>query len=284
MHVDLPAERDFPAGAMLRRQRHLISEAHRPERASTSRRRLTALAAALALAGILSIPALGVVGTVKSWLAGGHGPDFPVPTAPDVVIASGKTGVAWRLIATPSNQGLCLFLVSHVNGQVAGGGGCGYVDIRGDLPPDVRGDPAQKCIATPTALAPCGSLPRHWVDVGRGGSSAAGFTESLVFGLLAQQVASIELVLTSGETVRGHVVRRPEALGAPLNVYWAAWPCGSVQPAGGGLQECREGAGPEVRMAIARDSAGRVLERRAPSWNGNPSGDPTGPPPPVKTG
>ncbi len=34
-------------------------------------------------------------------------------------------------------------------------------------------------------------------------------------------------------------------------------------------------------MGIARDSAGGVLERRVPIWNGNPTGDPEGPRPPT---
>jgi hypothetical protein len=35
-----------------------------------------------------------------------------------------------------------------------------------------------------------------------------------------------------------------------------------------------------TKMALARDAAGRVLERRVPAWNGNPTGDPEGAPPP----
>jgi hypothetical protein len=278
--LTLPPARDLPGDELARRKRHLVSEARR-QPTHARRLRPLAIAVVLALAAALSLPAFGVVGSVKSWLAGGHDPDSPRPTAPDVVIASGTAGVPWKIVATPSDQGLCLFLVSHPNGDEMGGGSCGYWDIRGDLPRAVRGDPAQSCIATPTKLAPCGSLPRHWVDLG-GGGSTVGFTKTFAFGPLARDVASVDLVLSNGETVHANVVVRPKRLRA-LNFYWATWPCRPLQPASGGLQECAENAGPELRIAIARDSAGRVLERRVPAWNGNPTGDPNGSRPPVPT-
>jgi hypothetical protein len=74
--------------------------------------------------------------------------------------------------------------------------------------------------------------------------------------------------------VRAHVVEQPEGL--PLNFYWAAWPW-PLQPGGEDLQECAEDVGPEVKIAIARDAEGRVLERRMPAWNGNRRETPTGP-------
>ena len=276
-----PRARDLPAGALLTRKRHLISEARRELRRDTRRLRrpaLVGLACALALAVVLSTAALGVVGDVRSWIAGFQDPDSPVATRADVVIAAGVTGVAWKLVATPSDQGLCLFMVTHVDGETQGSGSCGYVDIRGDLPPDVRGDPSSTCLTAPTRVAPCGSLPHHWIDAGGGGSSA-GFTQRIVFGLVAKQVASVELVLSDGDTLRAHVIEPPKGFDAPLKVYWAEWPC-PLQAIDENLQECAEDGGPEVKMAIARDSAGRILERRVPAWNGNPTGDPPGPHPP----
>lgn len=243
-------------------------------RSRTGRRRmqLIALGAALALAVVLSTAALGVVRDVASFFAGWRDPEAPVPTAPDIVIASGEAGVPWRIVATTSDQGLCLGLVYPVGGEEAGQASCGYSDIRGDLPPDVRGDPSTKCVATPTKLVPCGSLPLHWIGpFGAGGGSSV-LNRTFAFGPLATEVASVELILTNGETVQAHVVERPLGLGAPLNFYWAAWSCGCSRRGDAG--------GPEVRMAVARDSAGRVLERRVPIWNGNPTGAPDGPPPP----
>src|SRR5438132_12520473 len=126
---------------------------------------------AFAVVVVVTTAALGVVGHVKSWISGWHDPDVPVPTRPDVVLASGVDGVPWKLIATPTDQGLCLFLVRRAH-ETLGSGGCGYLDIRGDFPPDLRGDPSEKCIATPTTLAPCGSLPKHWLDISGTGSSS----------------------------------------------------------------------------------------------------------------
>jgi hypothetical protein len=237
------------------------------------RMQLIALAAAFALAVVLSTAALGVVRDVASFFAGWRDPEAPVPTAPDVVIATGHAGVPWKIVATRSDQGLCLALVYPVGDEEGGSGGCFYSDIRGDLPPDVRGDPSTKCVATPTRLVPCGSLALHWIGpFGAGGGSSL-LDRTFAFGPLAAEVASVELILTNGETVRAYVVERPEGLGAPLNFYWATWPCGSSQ--------CGDAAGPEVKIAVARDRAGRVLERRVPVWNGNPTGDPEGPPPPT---
>lgn len=234
---------------------------------------LITLAAALALAAVLSIPALGVGRDLASFFAGWHDPEAPTPTAADVVIASGEAGVPWRIVVTTSDQGLCLGLVYLVGGEKAGQAGCGYSDIRGDLPPDVRGDPSTKCLATPTKVVPCGSLPRHWIGpFGAGGGSSV-LNRSFAFGPLAAEVASVELILTNGETVQAHVVEGPEGLEAPLNFYWATWPCGSAH--------CGDASGPVEKLAIARDAEGRVLERRVPIWNGNPTGDPDGPPPPT---
>jgi hypothetical protein len=251
------------------------------DRASGGRRRarLMALAAALALAAVLSLPAFGVGHDIVSLFAGWRDPEAPVPSASDVLIASGDAGVPWKLVATRSDQGLCLGLFHRVGNDRFGSARCGYVDIRGDLPSDVRGDPASKCIATPTTLVPCGSLPQRWIDLG-GGGNTVGLDHTFAFGPLAKDVATVDLLLTNGQTLSAHVVEQPEGL--PLNFYWAAWPC-SVQPAGG-LQECAEDGGPMVKIATARDAAGRVLERRVPGWNGNPTGDPDGPPPPAPLG
>jgi hypothetical protein len=262
-------------------------------RGSTARRRgVVAFAAAVALAAVLSIPAFGVGEEIVSLFAGGRDPGSPVPTASDVLIASGESGVHWKLVATTSDQGLCLGLFHRAGGDLLGSAGCGYVGIRGDLPPEIRGDPRSRCIGPPTAASPggtlvaCGSLPKHWISVGGGGLSI-GLENMFAYGPLAEDVASVELILTNGETLHAHVVARPGDL--PLNFYWAAWPC-PLQPVlegpygDEGLQECVEDAGPEVKMAIALDADGRVLERRVPAWNGNPTGDPDGPPPPHTLG
>jgi hypothetical protein len=266
---------------------HLLREvAVRPGRrggAGRPRVRLLALAAVVGAAACLSIPALGVGPRIVSLFAGWRDPGAPVPTASDVVVASGESGVPWRIVATRSDQGLCLGLFHRAGGDSLGSARCAYTGIRGDLPPDIRGDPASKCLATPTASVPCGSLPRHWIELGGSGASV-GLEHMFAFGPLAADVDSVELVLDDGQAVRAHVVEQPEGL--PLDFYWASWSCPlrrvSDRPyAGEGLRMCAEDRGPEVKTAIARDAGGRVLERRVPAWNLNPTGDPDGPPPPT---
>jgi hypothetical protein len=257
-------------------------------------RRVVAFAAAVVLAAVLSIPALGVGPEIVSLFAGWRDPDAPAPTASDIVVASGEAGVRWTLVATTSDQGLCLGFFHQVGGDRFGSAGCGYVGIRGDLPRDVRGDPSATCIEAPTAndpggtLVPCGSLPQHWIEgVGSGGSSTVGLEANLVAGVSAEEVTSVDLVLTDGETLEAQVVERPGGL--PLNIFWATWPCGRTRLvqegpyADEGVSLCVKG-GALVEMAIARDAGGRVLERRRPAWNGNPTGDPDGPPPPSSDG
>jgi hypothetical protein len=250
--LTLPRNRDFPPGELRRRREHLISEARASNTRNVPRRwRLLVIAAALAFAVVLSTAALGVVQDVASFFAGWKDePDYPapVPRAPDVVIASGNAGADWMIVATTSDQGLCLGLV------VSGGGlsaGCGPTDVRGD---------------------PWAPDARHWIGAfGTGGGDAA-LNRTFAFGPLAEEVAAVDLTLTNGETLQAHVIERPAALDAPFNFYWAAWPCGFAR--------CLDAVGPLVKMAVARDSEGRVLEHRVPVWNGNPTGDPNGPPPP----
>jgi hypothetical protein len=289
-----PPDRDLPSGELARRRQHLVSEARatlegyhsqqvRSGRTGGRHLRLLALGAAFVVAVVLSIPALGVGPSIVSLFAGGHDPDAPVPTASDVLIASGEAGVPWKILATRSDQGLCLDLFHRAGDDRFGGGGCGFTNIRGDLPPDLRGNPATKCIATPEGpLVPCGSLPRRWIELWGGGGSI-GLERSFSYGPLAEEVASVEFVLTDGQRVHANVVERPGGL--PLNVYWATWPCRLRSVSDGpyaeeGLKVCV--GGPEMEMVIARDAEGRVLERRVPVWNGNPTGDPNGPAPPSR--
>ena len=99
----------------------------------------------------------------------------------------------------------------------------------------------------------------------------------IVFGSAAAGVAGVDLVLTNGKTVHANVVERPVALGASLNFYWIAVPLDDAYRRSFELVE-------PVEMVVARDADGRVLERRVAAWNGNPTGDPDGPPPPQPLG
>jgi len=248
------------------------------------RGRALAFAAAVVLAAVLSIPALGVGEEIVSIFGGWPSePDYPapVPSASDLIIVSGEHGVAWKLVATRSDQGLCLGLVyGSGRGEEVGQASCGYVDLRGDLDPEVRGDPSTKCLASPTEVVSCGSLPRHWIDFAYGTDPDPHFTgpgkdltRIIVFGATAADVARVDLVLTNGETVRARLVEQPQGIGAHLNFYWAALPLEDGYTESAELRIV-------IEMVIARDSAGHVLERRVAAWNGNPTGDPDGPPPP----
>jgi hypothetical protein len=248
-----------------RSSRLLTTVLEHPVREGTTARpraRLIVTATAMILAVVLTAAALGAGRHIRSWLSGGHGPDFPVPAAADVVIASGVAGVPWRIVATPSDQGLCLFLVTRINGEKSGSGGCGYSDIRGDLPPELRGDPTARCITTPTTLVPCRALPRHWIDAASGSTGDPHLTRAVVFAPAATDVAAVDIALTGGRLVRARLIERPNGIYG-LSFYWATLPL--------------KGSDSEpVAMVIARDARGRVLERRVPAWNGNPTGDPKG--------
>jgi hypothetical protein len=248
------------------------------------RRRVIVLFAALALVGI-SVPAFGVA---KGWFGGDEiegirGSAPPELTSPPIVVASGEAEESWVIAVARSNQGLCLNVdvgdvqFDNENYRL---GDCGYSDLRGHLPPDVRGDPSAPCIDT-TALVPCGSRPDYWVSI-RGSFFVSTAERAIVVGATAAEVASVELILANGETMQAEVVDRPLGSDVPLNVYWAT--LGREQ----GLEvaprsRSTEGepmacnAGELVEEVVARDSHGKVLGRRVPAWNANPTGDPNGP-------
>ena len=214
---------------------------------------VVAFAAALVLGLAVSVPALGIGQEVVSFFAGWRDPGSPVPTASDVVIASGEAGVPWKIVATTSDQGLCLgFLSLHPTEGWMGGAGCGPTDVRGD---------------------PWAANARHSIEAfGDGSGGSEGLNRHFVSGRLADDVSAIDFLLTDGTTVAAHIVKGPETLGAPLDYYWASWPC---------ALGCMDDSGPFLEMAVARGGDGQVLERRVPIWNGNPTGDPDGPPPPL---
>jgi hypothetical protein len=267
---ELAAEFRTPEAAAVFRE-IVASRVTDPRRARTNRprRRLVVFGIAAALAAVLAIPAFGVGEGIVSLFSGWRDRDAPVPTRSDVLIAFGEAGVPWKIVATKSDRGLCLGLFHQAGDDELASARCGYLDVRGNFPPEIRGDPASTCIATPTRLVPCGSLPRHWIGpVGAGADSSVGLDHHFVFGPLAEDVASVALVFTDGQTRSAQVVEQPGGL--PLNFYWAAWPADEDALV--------------VKVAIARDREGRVLERRVPAWNGNPTGDPSGPAPPAPLG
>jgi hypothetical protein len=253
---------------------------------STRRKRLLAIAVAAGVAAVLSIPAFGVGDQIASIFGGWKSePDYPAPAPAgrDVVIASGKNGVAWKVVANRSDQGLCLGLVyGSRRSEEVGQASCGYVDLRGDLDPEIRGNPYTKCLLSPTEVVPCGSLPHRWIAFPYRTDPSPRFTGTgneltriIVVGTAAADVARVDLVLRNGKTVRAHVVEQPKGLGAALNFYWTRLPLGAATHGDRDLL---------IQMVIARGASGRVLERRVAAWNGNPTGDPDGPAPPEPLG
>jgi hypothetical protein len=254
------------------------------------RRRLAlALVAAVAIIGV-AFPAFGVVGDgwigVGGEVAGVIGAADPKLTGPPVVVASGEPEEPWTIVIARSNQGVCLNVDigdEQFSSERHRLGHCGYSDIRGDLPPDVRGDPWATCFGL-TELVPCGSLPKYSIQYGRSETYVPEIRRRIFVGAAAADVASVELVLANGGTLDAEVVERPLGPDVPLNVYWAE--LGPDQ--GLRLHQWRNANGQRmpcldvlVETVVARDSGGRVLGRRIPAWNGNPSGDPAGPPGPA---
>lgn len=248
------------------------------------RPRLIAVCAVLAIAAV-AVPAFGLA---NGWFASGaeiegvRGQAAPELTSPPLVVASGEPEEPWTIVIAKSNQGLCLNVdlgeerFDRENYRL---GDCGYSDIRGDLPPDVRGDASAPCIGS-TALVPCGSRPKYVVSI-RGSVFVPEVRTRIVVGAAAARVASVELILANGRRVPAQVVAQPLGRDVPLNVYWAQ--LGREQGpelwrnVGGQVMPC---VGNLIEKVVARDVEGNVLGARVPAWNGNPTGDPHGPRPP----
>jgi hypothetical protein len=213
------------------------------ERRETSvpRVRRLALSAAAALL-LLAIPASALAPKVASWLNSLKDPDAPVATAPDVIIAMGTSGVEWKLVATDSDQGLCLVLTYTYEGDHFGDGGCG------DWGEDIYGYPS----ASSNGRGVAGQA-LHWVEGTPGGSSSAGLTRAIVKGVAATDVATVDLVLQDGQVMRANLVEQPEGIAEPVNFWWAELPR---------HVEGQERTEPPVHALVARDASGQVLERR----------------------
>jgi hypothetical protein len=212
-----------------------------PARQSLGRRigrRPRLVLAAIALL-LLGLPTFGLASHVASWFNNWKDPEAPVAMAPDVVIASGEAGLPWELSVTPTDQGICMFVLMDPGSGFGhdGFGGCGFGS-------DIRGNPS----ATSDDL--------HFVGWSDGSGGVSALTKTFVFSTAAEEVASVQLVLSDGQTVDAHLVD-PRDIDAPLNFYWAAWPLDVTKNNGNGLSDH-----PIVDVIIARDASGNVLERR----------------------
>ena len=208
------------------RRRLRAALAAEDRRFPVGRRRRTALAlfAALALTGI-AVPAFGVA---KGWFGAGvvmegiRGSAPPQLTSQPVVVSSSEPEESWAIVIARSNQGLCLNVDvgdEQFDAENYRPGDCGYSDVRGLLPPDVRGDPSAPCIGT-TALVPCGSRREYWVAI-RGSVFVPDAERAIVVGAAAAGVTSVELILANGKTMQAEVVERPLGADNPLKLNWA---------------------------------------------------------------
>jgi hypothetical protein len=149
-------------------------------------------------------------------------PGEPKRIGPLVEITSGP---GWSLVAWRSNSGICLdFAVAQ-----SSGGGCGF---------GVRGEPRDTAHA---GTAP----PEHWIS-GAITSGPGGAT--VIDGVVAEQVARVEVVLTNGRVLRPPVIEAPIELETDVDFFLVQVP--AVENGG-------------VRVFIAFGDAGKVLERRA---------------------
>jgi hypothetical protein len=206
---------------------------------------------AVAAVILLGLPAYALAPHVASWINSWKDPDAPVATAPDVVIANGVTGVPWKIVATETDHGLCLFMVYAYNGDRMGTGGCG-------LGMDIVSYPS----ASPYGYG-AGGDQLHWVEGSNGGGESAGLTRRIVDGVAATDVATLELVLADGRTMDATIVGQPDGINTPVNFWWTALP---RWVSGADLTPNSGDPGAEdiipVHAMIARDASGKVLERR----------------------
>lgn len=200
---------------------------------------------------LLGVPAYALAPYVASWINSWKEPDAPVATAPDVVVATGVTGVPWKIVATETDQGLCLFKVYTYDGDRVGTGGCGWGT-------DIVGYPS----ASPHGYGADGDQ-LHWVEGSNGSGFSAGLTRRIVHGVAATDVATLELELADGRTMDANIVGQPDGINTPVNFWWAVlpkWVSGvDITPNSGdpGAEDIIP-----IHAMIARDASGQVLERR----------------------
>jgi hypothetical protein len=147
-------------------------------------------------------------------------PGEPKRIGPLVEVTSAP---GWSLVAWRSDSGICLdFVVPQ-----SSGGACGF---------DVRGEPSDTAD---------GSAPpaKHWIS---GAVTSGPGAATVIDGVVAEEVARVDVVLSNGRVVHARVIEAPTELQANVDFFL-------VQvPGDAGL----------VRAFIAYEEAGGVLERR----------------------
>jgi hypothetical protein len=233
-----PPSGNLPAHRLALRREHLLDEIRRPgasanvsrlRRAWRLRPRRTRLVLVVAIFVLLA--AVGTaIGVGVNLLAQQERfdeqreriPGEPKRIGPLVEI---KSGPGWSLVAWRSDRGICVDFVVPQSSS----GGCGF---------GVRGEPRD----TAHASAP---PPRHWVA---GGTSSQPGAAIVIDGVVAEEVARVEIVLRNGRVLHPAVIEAPAELQANVDFF---------------LIQVPEDEGSLVRSFIAYGEEGQVLERRA---------------------
>lgn len=192
--------------------------------AGVGRRRIAVLVA-IALV-VLVVPLIAVGATQGWWFS--HVPGAPKPVGGIVVVKAGHwNGVPWALTAyRTADANLCFGLTATPSQNPSGVGGgmaCGT---------PTRG------LARQSATYPT----LHWVGFLESGADLK-LPDSIV-GPAAPQVATVDIVLTSGQVVNAPTFDAPKSLGVNIRFYAAQLPCHIA-----------------ARVLIPRDTNGQPLEQ-----------------------
>lgn len=233
-----PPSRKLPAHRLALRREHLLAEIRRPgtrvnvpgwRPAWRLRPRRTRLVLAVAIFVLLAAvgTAVGVGVNLLTQQERFDEQRERIPGEPKRIgtLVEITSGPGWSLVAWRSNSGICLDFVVPMSSS----GGCGF---------GVRGEPRD----TAHASAP---PPTHWIS---GGTSSQPGAATVIDGVVAEEVARVEVVLSNGRVLHLPVIEAPAELQANVDFFLVQVPKDK-----GGL----------VRSFIAYSEEGQVLERRA---------------------
>ena len=189
-----------------------------------SRPRLLVPALAVVATALVAIPALALS---RDWWFLGTG--TPQPASQVAVLEAGRAaGIDWTLTSYLSkDKGVCVALTLDVGQRDTGSLDCGA---------DVRGEPTGGSSA---------GRARHWVGSVYYSLGLYDFPD-FVYGLAAEGVDRVDVVLSDGQTLRTPTLDGPTSLPVAIDFYAVPLP-----------------AGGSVKSVIARDRSGTALETRA---------------------
>jgi hypothetical protein len=232
-----PPPRSLPAHRQALRREHLLDQIQRRAEANLPRvrrawrfkPRRTRLVLALAILFLLGAAGTAI-GVAVDLLAQQERFDEQregIPGEPKRIgaLVEITSGPGWSLVAWTSDSGMCLDFVVPQSSS----GGCGF---------GVRGEPRD----TARMAAPA---PKHWIS---GATTSGPGAATVIDGVVAEEVARVDVVLSNGRVLRVPVIEAPTELRANVDFF---------------LVQVPEDEGGLVRAFIAYDEAGGVLERRA---------------------